>query len=201
MPFAVYIDSCAWDFFFAKAVDLAVELPHPEFKLFIVNETAIELQAIPDVGKDGKSNLALKQYIASSLDRANVGVQAVFGFLTVEPDGSPSPVQVYAGFDHGIFAEEIDNQRYAQVLERYVVHRRKRLSSPLSQNQADAAVALRSFDAVVVTAERKTKSGPLKGALAHGGKIAYLGDWNSRLVSLRQFIQDSGDVPHRTDGT
>jgi hypothetical protein len=53
---SVYIDSCAWDYFFHERAYLAEIFPPNDYQLFMTREVEIELSAIPDVGKDGTDN-------------------------------------------------------------------------------------------------------------------------------------------------
>jgi hypothetical protein len=102
MAIPVFIDTCAWDWLFARQVDLGEAFPGGKYALFVTREVEIELASIPDE-KDGKDKRPLKLYIAESITKHGVGTTSVFGFASVEADGSLSKVQVYGGFGQGTF--------------------------------------------------------------------------------------------------
>lgn len=170
MTTAVYIDSCAWNYLHEKCVDLAKELPRSQFSIHVTREVEIELSAIPDIGGDG----ADKELIKQSLNNAAVETSYVFGFQTMEPDGSPSPVQVYGGFDVGTWQSDEERNFYAKPEIEKQFRSGKKTNSGLGKNQADASLAAKSLTTIVLTNERMNKPGPLKLAAELGGKIIYL---------------------------
>lgn len=200
---SVVIDSCAWDYLFSKGVDLADAFPRDAYALSITREVEIELWAIPADGKnDTGSKAALKNYIADSLNRRGVKTSSVFGFASVEADGSLSKVQVYGGFDQGTWQSESDRQWYASPDVRRFVHNKPKRPTGLTGNQADASVAVRSFDSVVLTAEKKKKRGPLRLAAEQGGRIVYLEDVEQSGMSLKDYIARTvGDTSRNDDPT
>lgn len=176
MTTAVYIDSCAWNYLYEKSVDLAKELPRSYFTIHITREVEIELGAIPGVGGDGAEKGLLKAYIKQSLNSASVETSYVFGFQSLEPDGTPSPVQVYGGFNFGILQSEEERNFYAKPEIEKQLRAGKKTKSGLGKNQADASLAAKSLTAIVLTNERMNKPGPLKLATELGGKVVYLQD-------------------------
>lgn len=174
MTVHVFIDSCAWNFLFLAAIDLNIELPPERYRLHLTREVEIELAAIPNIGKGGKDNRALKRYIATSTEQAEVTTTGTFGFQTFDPDGTPSKVQTYVGFGQGTFQSDKDRAYYASPEIRAQIIGKRRTGSGLSANQADAALAAHAADAIVLTDERPTKPGPLKLAASKGAKIVYL---------------------------
>lgn len=113
MKTSVVIDSCAWDYLFERNVDLSGVFHREQFLLTVTREVEIEILAIPDAGHGGMDKTALKQYIADSIKANDVRTTSVFGFATLDPDGMPSKVQVYGGFDQGTFQSEADRNWYA----------------------------------------------------------------------------------------
>lgn len=174
MTVHVYIDSCAWNFLFREGVDLKRELPLELYKLHVTREVAIELEAIPDVAKDGKDNRDLKRYIALSRVQGEVTTIGIFGFKTFESDGTPSKVQTYVGFGQGTFQSDQDRAYYASPEVKAQITRQKKTGSGLSANLADASLAVRATAAVVLTDESPANSGPLKTAVTKGAKVVYL---------------------------
>ena len=176
MTIAVYIDSCAWNYLYEKAVDLAKELPQSQFSIHVTREVEIELCAIPEVGCDGADKGLLKAYIKQGISSAPVKTSYVFGFQTLEPDGTPSPVQVYGGFIVGTWQSEEERNFYAKPEIEQQLRSGKRAKSGLGKNQADASLAAKSLSSIVLTNERMNKTGPLKLAAELGGKVVYLQD-------------------------
>jgi hypothetical protein len=171
---AVYIDSCAWNYLFDNSVDLEVELPCDRFSIYVTREVEIELEAIPDVGSDGTDKSALKRYINQNIGQKPVTTIYVFGFQTLEPDGTPSPVQVYGGFDVGTWQSEQEQDFYSKPKITQQLQSTKRTKSGLGKNQADASLGAKSLSSIVLTNERIDKAGPLKVAADLGGRVVYL---------------------------
>jgi hypothetical protein len=189
METAVFIDSCAWNCLFERGVDLAEAFPPDEYALAVTREVEIEIAAIPDKGKDGADKVELKAYIRESIERNRVRTTSVFGFATYEPDGSLSKVQVYGGFGHGTWQSDADRRWYGSNEVKGLLHGKGKRKSGLSDNQADASLAVRSFESIVLTDEVKTKNGPLRLAAEQGGRVVYLADvWQSGL-SLKEFVR------------
>lgn len=188
MRLSVIIDCCAWNYLFEKQIDLGSALPKGHFSLSMPREVEIEIAAIPDTGKDGTDKRPLKAYIAHSISFNEIQTTYVFGFASYEPDGTQSPVQVCGGFDQGAFQSDVDQSWYASEEVREHLAGKKIRPSGLSQNQADAAVAVRSFDSVVLTNECKTKNGPIKLAAEQNGKVIYLKDVELSGESLADYI-------------
>ena len=189
MKLPISIDCCAWNYLFDHEVDLANSLPAERFALTMTREVEIEISSIPDAGKDGSDKRPLKEYIANSIALNNSQTSFVFGFASVEPDGSLSPVQVFGGFDQGTFQSDSDREWYGSSDVQKQLNGKKVRPSGLLGNQADAAVAVRSFDCVVLTNERKSKGGPIKLAAEQNGNIAYLEDFESSGLLLAEFIE------------
>jgi hypothetical protein len=56
-------------------------------------------------------------------------------------------------------------------------------------NEADAAVAAKSFSSIVLTCEFPKKTGPLRFAAENGGKILYLVDFDPSQLTLKAYIE------------
>jgi hypothetical protein len=189
MKIAVFIDSCAWNYLFDRRIDLAETFPGDEYTLALTREVEIEIAAIPDKGKDGADKIELKTYIRESIEKHSVRTTTVFGFATYEPDGSLSKVQVYGGFGQGTWQSDADRSWYGSGEVRDLLHGKGKRKSGLSDNQADASLAVRSFESIVLTDEVKSKNGPLRLAAEQGGHIVYLADVEKSGLSLKDFVR------------
>lgn len=174
MTVHVYIDSCAWNFLFRSQIDLGSELPQDRYQIHMTREVEIEIGAIPETGKDGTDNRPLKQYIAASIAQNKVATTGTFGFQTLEPDGTPSKVQIHVGFGQGNFQSNEERAYYASPEIKKQILGKPKKNSGLSANQGDASLAIHANSAVILTDESPNKPGPLKIAASKGGKIVYL---------------------------
>lgn len=172
----IYVDSCAWNFLFNKKIDLKLELPPDRYKLYITHEVEIELSKIPDIGKDGSDKRKLKHYITESIKQSHITTTGTFGFATLEPDGTLTEVQTYAGFNQGTFQSKQEHDYYNSPEVKKLISSKPTVGSGLSANQADASLAVHANTAIVLTDERVNKPGPLKLAANKGAKIVYLSD-------------------------
>lgn len=174
MTVSVYVDSCAWNFLFENKCNLAEELPHSRYTICITREVEIELSTIPDVGHNGVDKRELKAYIKQGIYRLPVTTSYVFGFQTLESDGTPSPVQVHGGFDVGTFQSDEERAFYARPEVMKQLQSGKKANTGLGKNEADASLAVKSLSSIVLTNERRGKAGPLKLASDLGGRVVYL---------------------------
>jgi hypothetical protein len=188
MTTSVIIDSCAWDYLFEHQVNLSDVFLPDRYTLSVTREVEIEILAIPDIGKDLEDKMDLKSYITTCIANHNVQTSSVFGFASVEPDGSLSKVQAYGGFGQGTWQSEADRRWYGSSEVKSLLHGKAKRTSGLSRNQADASLAVRSFDSIVLTNERKTNSGPLQLAADQGGQVVYLEDVEHSGLSLKDYI-------------
>ncbi|MDD2892854.1 MAG: hypothetical protein PHF20_02890 [Halothiobacillaceae bacterium] len=185
----IYIDSCAWNFLFRFGIDLWSELPPDRYQLHMTREVEIEVEAIPETGKDGADNRPLKQYIAASIARSKVSTTGTFGFQTYELDGTPSKVQVNVGFGQGTFQSDQERAYYASPEIKAQILGKPKRGSGLSANQADASLAVHANNAIILTDESPDKAGPLKLAYGKGAKIVYLNaQFASSGLSLGAFV-------------
>lgn len=182
---AVALDNNVWDFLFARNIDLASELPSDQFAIFIPREVEIETEAIPAESKavPAQSNIPLKDYIARTIESCDISTTWVFGFASE----GPGP-QRFGGFDQGTWQSKVETEFYAAIRQQYLVGKSRR-KSQLASNEGDAAVAAKSFSSIVLTCEGKNKSGPLRFAVEHGGKVLYLQDFDQSGLTLREFVE------------
>ena len=173
---AVTLDNNVWDFLFERGIDLALELPIDEFAVFITREVEIEGSAIPN----NASRTALKDYISWTIANCAIKTTSVFGFAT---DG-PGPQRV-GGFGQGTWQSQTEREFYEAIRGQYLLGKRE-TNSQLTKN--DAAVAAQSFFSIALTCERPEKSGPLRFAAEHGGKILYLGGFDASGLTLKACI-------------
>ena len=177
---AITLDNNVWDFLFQRKLDLASELPSDQFAIFIPREVEIETLAIPA----NDSKIALKEFIARTIDICGIRTTSVFGFAR---EGS-GPQRV-GGFGQGTFQSQTEREFYAAISKQYLLGKRE-MKSQLTKNEGDAAVAVASFSSIVLTCELPNTSGPLRFAAEHGGKILYLEDFNRSGLSLNAFIMN-----------
>ncbi|SDO75630.1 hypothetical protein SAMN05216303_102275 [Rhodoferax sp. OV413] len=189
MTTPVYIDSCAWNYLFDTHVVMRDVFPPDEYMLYITREVEIELSETPNDGKDGSDKRPLKQFIHESIAQSGVRTTGNFGFRTYESDGTPSKHQVNLGFGQGGFQPSKDRQWYADKDVRAHLDGKPKRKSGLHHNQADASLGVRSFDAIVLTNEKRGKAGPLTLAAKQSGYILYLGDLGASGLNLKEFLR------------
>jgi hypothetical protein len=179
LKIAITLDNNVWDFLFQKGIDLASELPRDQFAIFITREVEIETLAIP--AHPSKSEL--KDYITRTIASCDITTTSVFGFA----QEGPGPQRV-GGFGQGTWQSQTEREFYAAIREQYLLGKGKK-NSQLTGNEGDAAVAAQSFFSIVLTCERPDKSGPLRFAAEHGGKILYLKDFDHQSgLTLKTYI-------------
>jgi hypothetical protein len=181
----VSIDSCAWNYLFEHQVNIAEVFPSDEYTLSVTREVEIELSEIPD--KADKQ--ALKVYIAESIATHNVQTTSVFGFAeacSVKQDGTE--VHVYGGFGQGTFESDADRDWYGSNDVKRLLHDKAKRPTGLGNDEADASLAVRSFDSIILTKESPMKKGPLFLAATQGGRIVYLDEIEKSGLSLKEYI-------------
>lgn len=112
--------------------------------------------------------------IHSSASPPELPAMTVFGFQTLEPDGTPSRVQTHLGFGHGTLQSDQERAYYASPEVKSQILGKRTTGSGLSANQADTSLAAHTGSAVVLTDESPAKGDPLKLAASKGAKIVYL---------------------------
>jgi len=176
---AITLDNNVWNFFFQRNFDLTLELPLNEFSVFITREVEIEGLAIPAKA----SKVALKEYIARTIASSDIRTTSVFGFAS----DSPGPQRV-GGFGQGTWQSQTEREFYAAIREQYLIGKSE-TNSQLTKNEGDAAVAAQSFFSIALTCERPNKSGPLRFAAEHGGKVLYLGGFDRSGQTLKEYVE------------
>jgi hypothetical protein len=176
---AITLDNNVWDFLFLNGLDLASELPLDRFAITITREVEIETSAIPD----NPSKTALKDYIARTIVNCDIRTTSVFGFATA----GAKPQRV-GGFGQGTWQSRTEAEFYAAIKDQYLIGRPEK-NSQLTGNEGDAAVAAKSFSSIVLTCELPKKTGPLRFAAEHGGKILYLANFDPSELTLQAYIE------------
>jgi hypothetical protein len=91
----------------------------------------------------------------------------------------------HAGFDQGRWATRAELDFIAEQKRRLTG--KKRFSAKLYQQEADIALAARSFAAVVLTDD--SKRGPIRDAQRQGGKVVFLTAVEQSGISLREAVR------------
>ena len=151
---AITLDNNVWNFLFDRKIDLASELPPDHFAISITRELEIETLAIPA----HPSKASLKEYIAKTIDDCQIRTTSVFGFAS-----EGSGLQRVGGFDQGTWQPQTETEFYAAVRNQYLIGKPEK-NCQLTDNEADAAVAAKSFLSIVLTCELPKKTGPLRFA-------------------------------------
>jgi hypothetical protein len=187
----IFIDNCAWDYFFEADINLSIELPSAEYQIFVTPGNSYEIDQIPDIGKDGQSKEELKLYIQKSLQENRIQVAGFFGFAEIGPDGKPLAYQSVLGFDQGTFAGPEDAEELQWLDAAEVKHFVGKLKATgVRKNASDAALAAKSFKCLVLTNESIDKSGPLRLAASQGGAVIFLADQVGRSgLSLGEYLR------------
>jgi len=188
MKTPVYIDSCAWNYLFDAQVVMNEVFPPDEFSLFVTREVEIELSEIPDIGHGDHDNRPLKEFIRETIAQNEVHTSGFFGFRTFESDGTPTKHQVNLGFGQGGFRPTADRDWYATPEVRAYIEGKPTRKSGLGHNQADASLAVRSFAAIILTNEKKGKSGPIRLASEQSGQVLFLGDLAASGFTLKELV-------------
>lgn len=184
MTTPVFIDGCAWNYFFDANADLSEILPPELYRLFITSEVGIELQEIPE--REDKQ--AIKAFIQDAIVSHKVVTTYVFGFASNNADGTPTKYQRFGNFGNAGFQPAADRDWYGLPAVIEMLSKRTTRDTFLGKNEGDASLAVRSFRAVVLTAEKRTKKGPLQLAAQQGGLVVFLGEVEKSGKTLHEFI-------------
>lgn len=175
---AVTLDNNVWDFLFDRKIDLASEFTSDKFSVFITREVEIEGLAIPD----DELKAPLKDYITQTIALCGIRTTSVFGFST--PD---VVLQRWGGWGQGTWQSQTEREFYNAIRERFLLGKGE-TNSKLTKNEGDAAVAVQSFFSVALTCEKPNKSGPLRFAAEHGGKVLYLTKLDQTGLTLKEYV-------------
>lgn len=180
MPQSIFIDNNIWDFLFARNLDLSVELPSSRYSIGITREAEFEIPPIKE------RNPELELFIEQQRAKCKVVVDTYFGF---EESTIPSDEQRVAGFGHGRWASQKETEFIAAQNRKMANrNRRKNEKTKLHKEEADVALAARSFDSIVLSLD--AKEGPILDARRSGGQVVFLTNFDARGKSLKQFIDD-----------
>jgi hypothetical protein len=168
---AVWIDNGAWDWLFDNNVDLGAELPIDNFELLITRQVELEMRMI--------RRIDVREFAHEMILRCQIGVRRVLGY---DNPNVTEKMHRYGGFDQGHWASPAEA---AFIRQQNAQREQTNLKgSGLFQHEGDIALAAKSFDGIVITAERK--GGPLRDAEAAGGRVVRLGLLAERRLSLRE---------------
>ena len=173
----LYIDNNVWDLLFDLGLDLCAELPPSEFRILITREGEMEIDAIPE------RKAELRAFIDATAARCGVATDAHFGF---RDDGVPLDEQRTMGFGQGRFIDE-GEAAFARETPWRSDEPPRKPEVKLCRNEADIALAARSFLGVVLTLDKKP--GALADAHQQGGKVAFLTGFERSGLTLREFIE------------
>lgn len=178
---------------FDNQVDMGSVFPPAEFGLYITREVEIELLEIPDVDGEGNDKLLLKEFIRATIELYAVQTTGVFGFGTLNPDGTPPKHQVVMGFGQGSFRSTEDFEWYQRPAVRAFLDGKPIKKSGLGHNEADASQAVLARRALVVTNEKRGKPGPLRLSAQEGGHILYLREVERSGLTLKDAVRQAGE--------
>ncbi len=173
----LYIDNNIWNLLFDLGLDLCAELPPSKFRILITREGEMEIAPIPD------RKAGLRAFIEATIARCGVATDAHFGF---RDDSVPLDEQRTAGFGQGRFIDE-GEAAFERETPWRSDERPRRAEVKLRKNEADIALAARSFRGVVLTRDRKR--GALRDAHRQGGKVVFLTGFEESGVTLRGFVK------------
>ena len=173
MIITIYLDHNVWDYLFEQGVDILSELPPEKYTLAITREAEFEIPPTPD---------ARRQYIEMALERCSIQRRPYFGLFDEQHSSSEQRV---AGLDEGFMA----NQQQVEFIEsqRHRLGLAKRPKTRLHKQEADIALAARSFDSIALTFDKK--SGPLKDAYEQGGTVVFLNELQGSGKSLGSIVE------------
>jgi nitrous oxide reductase accessory protein NosL len=91
------------------------------------------------------------------------------------------------GFGQGTWQSQTEREFYDAIRARYLLGKPE-TNSQLIKNEGDAAVAAQSFFSIALTCEKPGKSGPLRFAAEHGGKVLYFAAFDQSRMTLKEYI-------------
>lgn len=177
MAIDIYLDNHVWDLLFDLHLDLCAELPRSEFRIVITREGEMEATAIP------KRRAEPRGFIEATIARCGVEVDGRFGF---RDDSPPPEEQRTLGFGLGRFTTEDERDFAAHTPWRSDDPPRKP-EAKLRRNEADVALAARSFVGGVLTLD--AKPGALADARRQGGRVVFPKGLAGSGVTLRAFTE------------
>lgn len=175
MAIDVCVDNCVWEYLYANQIDLARELPQPEFCVCITREAEFEFPSDP----------AKRKFIDETIRKCGIKTDTIMGWA----DDRLSPdKQRVGGWGIGRWADTGE----LQFIEKQKKKKRG-ISSPrptgLFKNEADISLAARSTNKISLTLENPTKSGPLKDASRAGMMVVTLINYDRDKMSIGDYIK------------
>lgn len=176
----IFVDSCAWDTLFKNKVELLDLFPSDKFKLLMTKEVrAFEIESIP------AANEELLGYIKKQIETCGIETDCFFGFGYYEQSSDYRPRTGGFGQGRWLTYEE------GKYLELFKVSKTKLKRTGLYDEEADASLAVRACTGnIVLTAEKKSKPGPLREAVELGGKIVSFYDYQKDMP-FTEFLKSS----------
>ncbi|WP_434580467.1 hypothetical protein J3P95_16495 [Pseudomonas sp. Z5-35] len=159
MAVSVFVDNNAWDYLFARSVDLAIDVSADDFKFAITREAEFEIRTLPE---------DLKAYVSKWIEGGIVGTDTYFGFAEM---GSAGESRV-GGFGSGRFIDLAESE--ILTAERGVIKETTRPTG-LYKNEADVSLAARSVHSAILTSDVKKVLGRV--AKKYGGVVVNLAHW------------------------
>ncbi|HEV2508626.1 hypothetical protein [Bosea sp. (in: a-proteobacteria)] len=166
----IWIDNGAWDWLFDHEIDLSAELPKADFELLITRQIEIEMRMI--------RRSEVREFAQAMMIRCPIEVRALFGF---DDPNVNEGMRRFGGLDEGYWASSAEVTFIRQQNSKR--EQNKLRGSGLYQHEGDIALAAKSFEDVVITAERR--GGALGDAEAAGGRIVRLHLLAGQSLSLR----------------
>jgi len=174
MSTVIFLDNNIWDFLFERKLDLATELPCPDYRLCLTREAEFEIEPI--------ENESLKAFIQRAIRDCGIETHSYFGFYD---ESHPPNEQRVGGFNQGYWASKEEIAFIHQ--QRGRLGSEKKQSTRLYKNEADIGLAARSFHYIVLSLD--DKPGPISDAHKQGGHVVFLTDFDQSGMSLSEFIE------------
>jgi len=159
MAVSVFIDNNAWDYLFARKVDLAVDISSGDFVFAITCEAEFEIRTLPE---------DLKSYVSKWITCGVVTTDTYFGFAEASSDGESR----VGGFGCGRFIDLAESEILSS--ENGVVKGTLRPTG-LYKNEADVSLAARSVHSAILTSDTKKVLGRVVSK--YGGVVVNLAHW------------------------
>lgn len=172
---SVFLDHNVWHVLFRRRLGIDAELPRVEFAIGITREAEFEIAAIPP------DEAGLRDFIAKTRADRDVVADTYFGFNN---EALPQDQQRVGGFGVGRWASADELEFIAKLRGAVKPSLRK---TKLYKNEADLALAARSFQCVVASFDERSR--PLRAARDLGGKVVFLTDWPESGLMLGAFIK------------
>ena len=134
----IYIDANVWNFVFDNNIDLLFELPENEFRLLQTREAEFENNAIPE------DKIELKAFIKKEIKRCGIQTIFIFGF---NDNAIPENERRFGGLEENSVWITSEEKKFRNQQKQELGKLRK---SKLFKNEADIAIASKSFESIVL---------------------------------------------------